>query len=180
MSRLDFHIQQKIAQRDSLTLAAKWLVGEAGVVAEFGLGSGRSYSHLREHFPDHEIFCFDRLDKSHPESRPPTSQLYLGEFAQVLADPVLHARFRDRVILLHLDIGSGGPEAAVVPEQILRSVYAWLRPGAVVLSDQELSLEAAWRLRPVDLQGEVDYAECYHAYRRQPARDDQPEEECGP
>jgi len=37
MSRLDSHIRQKIAQRDSINLAAQWLAGAHGVILEFGL-----------------------------------------------------------------------------------------------------------------------------------------------
>ena len=57
MSRLDFHIEQKIAQRDSIDLAARELAGHPGWVVEFGLGRGRSYSHLAERFPDREILA---------------------------------------------------------------------------------------------------------------------------
>ncbi len=167
MSRLDFHIEQKIAQRDSIDLAAVWLAGQLGPIAEFGLGSGRSYSHLRERFPGHPIFCFDRLDKAHPDSHPPASELFLGEFDRLLADPALHARFAGRIILLHLDIGSGGPEDAVLPEWVMRQVYPWLRPGAMVLSDQDLTLEPAWRLTAADVSAKVEYAHRYHVYRRQ-------------
>ena len=39
-SRLDFHIRQKIAQRDSLELAAAWLGATPGVIVEFGFGAG--------------------------------------------------------------------------------------------------------------------------------------------
>lgn len=168
MSRLDLHIEQKIAQRDCIRLAAQWLADARGVIAEFGLGSGRSYSHLREHFPAHDVFCFDRLDKSHPDSRPPASRLYLGEFAEVLADPAVQARFHGQVILLHLDIGSGGPQDAVLPEQVMAAVSPWLRPGAVVLSDLDLTLEPTWCLDPIDLRGRVPHAERYHVYRRRP------------
>ena len=59
MSQLDLHIEQKIAQRDSIDLAARRLAGRPGWVIEFGLGRGRSYAHLVERFPDREIYCFD-------------------------------------------------------------------------------------------------------------------------
>lgn len=166
MSRLDSHIQQKIAQRDSINLTARWLAGEEGYIVEFGLGNGRSYSHLREQFPGREIFCFDRLDKTHPRSRPPNSHLYLGEFPALLADPALHARFTGRVILAHIDIGCGGPEDEVMPELVMSRIHPWLKPGAVVLSDQDLTLEPTWRLERVDATGQVEHAHRYHVYRR--------------
>jgi hypothetical protein len=136
------------------------------VIVEFGLGGGRSYSHLCERFPRHEIFCFDRSDKTHPRSRPPASSLFLGEFTEVLARPALHARFAGAVILAHLDIGSGGPEDEILPEQIIERIHPWLKPRAMVLSDQDLTLDPAWGLRPVDTTGHVQYADRYYVYRR--------------
>jgi len=168
MSRLDSHIRQKIAQRDSIDLAARWLDGTPGVIVEFGLGNGRSYSHLVERFPDHAVFCFDRRNAAHPSSQPAADHLVLGEFSQVLADPGLHARFRGRVILAHLDLGYGGPEDHVIPEFVVSRIHPWLRPGAVVLSDQELTLEPAWQLAPVDTRAEVAHADRYYVYRRLP------------
>jgi hypothetical protein len=168
MSRLDSHIRQRIAQRDSIDLAAQWLAGEPGVILEFGLGTGRSYSHLRERFPRHEIFCFDRLDRAHAGSRPSADHLVLGEFPQVLADPAHHTRFSGRVILAHIDIGSGIPEDDVLPELILDQIHGWLRPGAIVLSDLDLSLEPPWRLEPVGAAGSVEHGAGYYVYRRRP------------
>jgi hypothetical protein len=169
MSRLDSHIDQKIAQRDCINLAARWLAGEPGLIVEFGLSTGRTYSHLRERFPEHEIFCFDRLDKTHPRSRPPADHLILGEFTQVLGNPAIHTRFTDRVILAHIDIGSGGPEDEFMPELVMERIHGWLKPRAVVLSDQHLTLNAAWKLEPVDTTGQVQHAERYYVYRRRPA-----------
>jgi SAM-dependent methyltransferase len=168
VSRLDSHIRQKIAQRDSIDLAAHWLGAAAGWVVEFGLGTGRSYSHLLERFPGREVFCFDRRDVTHPRSRPPADRLFLGEFARLLADAALHDRFAGRVILLHLDLGSGGPEDDAVPEAVVESVHGWLRPGAVVLSDQDLALQPHWRLDRADTTGAVAHAERYFVYRRLP------------
>jgi hypothetical protein len=166
VSRLDSHICQKIAQRDSIDLAARHLAGAEGVIAEFGLGNGRSYSHLLERFPGYPVFCFDRRDGSHPQSRPPADRFIGGEFADVLADPAVQTRFAGQVILLHLDLGSGGPEDEVVPEFVVSRTHGWLRPRAFVLSDQDLTLEPAWRLDRVDTRGEARYAERYHVYRR--------------
>ena len=168
MSRLDSHIRQKIAQRDSIDLAARWLADLPGVVVEFGLGTGRSYSHLVERFPGREVFCFDRRDVTHPRSRPPAEHLFLGELADLLGDPAIHARLAGRVALAHLDLGSGGPEDELVPALVLARAHAWLVPGALVLSDQAPALDPAWRLVPVDTRGEVEHAERYHVYRRRP------------
>jgi len=168
MSRLDSHIRQKIAQRDSLNLAAEWLRGVAGVIVEFGLGAGRSYSHLVERFPGCEVFCFDRGEKAQVLCRPPADHLCVGEFTDLLADPAVLARFAGRVVLMHLDVGSGGPEDEYVPEFVVGRTHSWLVPGALVLSDQDVTLEPAWGLERVDTAGRVEYAERYHVYRRPP------------
>lgn len=166
MSRLDSHIRQKIAQRDSIDLAPRWLAGVPGIVVEFGLGTGRSYSHLVERFPDREVFCFDRRDVAHPRSRPPADHFFVGELADVLTDSGLHARLARRVALAHLDLGGGGPEDERLPAFVLARIHEWLLPGALVLSDQELALEPAWRLARVDTAGQVEHAKRYHVYRR--------------
>lgn len=166
MSRLESHIRQKIAQRDSIDLAARWLAGEDGLIVEFGLGGGRSYSHLRERFPGREIFCFDRRVFAPPDSRPPDSHLYVGDLSLLLADPALHARFAGRAMLIHSDIGIGSPEDSVSSHALVDRVHGWLRPRGLLLCDQELSLEPVWGLEPVDVQGHVEHAHRFHVYRR--------------
>jgi hypothetical protein len=166
MSRLDTHIAQKIAQRDAIDLAARWLVGRPGVIVEFGLGNGRSYSHLTERFSGYEVFCFDERDVAHPRSRPPADHFYRGRFETVLADPAVHARFTGRVILAHLDVGWGGPDDETLPEFLANRIHPWLLPGAVVLSDLDLTLDPAWGLAGVDTTGAVERAAWYHVYRR--------------
>ena len=169
MSRLDSHIRQKIAQRDSINLASRLLAGEGGIIVEFGLSTGRSYSHLRERFPGHEIFCFDRVDITHPRSRPPTGHLFLGEIAEVLADPAIHARFAGQVILANIDIGRGNLEDGLMPELITGQIRHWLKPAALILSDQDLKLDPAWQLDRVDTTKEVQHSDRFFVYRRRPA-----------
>lgn len=166
MSRLDSHIRQKIAQRDSIDLASRMLAGEEGIIVEFGLSTGRSYSHLRERFPGKEIFCFDRVDITHPLSRPPAGQLFLGEISDVLADPAVHARFKERVLLAHIDIGRGPLENDSMPEHIMDRIQHWLKPGAMVLSDQALRLVPAWQIDPIDTAGQIQHSDRFFLYRR--------------
>lgn len=166
MSRLDSHIRKKIAQRDGINLAARWLAQEDGILVEFGLSTGRSYSHLVERFPGREIFCFDREDETHPDSRPPADHLILGEFSDVLKDPTLEARFVGQVILLHIDIGCGDPEDDWLPEFVMGQIQRWLKPRALILSDQELTLDPAWRLERIDTTGQIQHADRLFVYRR--------------
>jgi trans-aconitate methyltransferase len=170
MSQLDFHIEQKTAQRDSIDLAAERLRGRPGWVVEFGLGRGRSYSHLVARFPEREIYCFDRAHAKDPGGpRPPAARLVLGDLADVLADPAVQARFRGQVILAHLDLAWGDGDDATVHRMVVERTRAWLRPGAWVLSDRAVPVEPAWGLVPAPGAGAVAHAERYHRYELRPA-----------
>src|SRR4249920_1999192 len=133
MSQLDFHIEQKIAQRDSIDLAARRLAGRPGWVVEFGLGRGRSYSHLAARFPDREIYCFDREHATNPGWGPPIERVVLGDLAAVLAEPAVEARFRGRVILAHLDLAWGDLPETGLHRVVLDQTRSWLLPGGWIL-----------------------------------------------
>src|SRR5262245_30641558 len=154
MSRLEFHIAQKIAQRDAIDRAAEGVAGLDGVVVEFGLGQGRSYSHLVARFVGREVFCFDRQDVTPPGWAPPADHLYLGEFADVLRDPAVHARFGGRVAVAHLDLARGDSPDSRVHHFVVGQAHGWLRPGGSVLSDRPLRLEPAWGLESLGPAGE--------------------------
>ena len=55
MSRLDSFIRRMSAQRDILNDLGPKLAAVPGLVFEFGLGSGRTYDHLREVLPGRRI-----------------------------------------------------------------------------------------------------------------------------
>jgi trans-aconitate methyltransferase len=164
MSRLDFHIEQKIAQRDSIDLAARVLARRPGWVVEFGLGRGRSYSHLAARFPDREIYCFDREHAANPGWGPPLERVVLGDLATVLGDAAVQARFRDRVILAHLDLAWGDSTDTRLHRLVVERSRGWLRPGAWILSDRAVPLEPAWGLVPVLAPDGVGYAHRFHRY----------------
>jgi trans-aconitate methyltransferase len=169
MSQLDLHIEQKIAQRDSIDLAARRLAQRPGWIVEFGLGRGRSYSHLAVRFPDREIYCFDRERANIPGWGPPADRVVYGDIATVLADPAVRARFRGRVILAHLDLAWGPATDARLHRLVLAETHDWLLPGAWVLSDRAVPLEPAWHLTPLVASDEVGYAHRFHRYERRPA-----------
>ena len=166
MSQLDLHIEQKIAQRDSIDLAARRLAERPGWIVEFGLGRGRSYSHLAARFPDREIYCFDRERSNIPGWGPPAERVVYGDIATVLADPAVQARFRDRVILAHLDLAWGPGSDARLHRLVLEHTHEWLLPGAWVLSDRAVALDPAWHLSPVAASNEIGYAHRVHRYER--------------
>lgn len=168
MSRLDFHIEQKIAQRDSIDLAARRLAGRPGWIVEFGLGRGRSYSHLAARFPDREIYCFDREHATNPGWGPPPERVVLGDLATVLADPAVQARFHQRVILAHLDLAWGDSTDTRLHRLVIDRTRDWLLPGAWILSDRTVALEPGWALVSLPASEEVGYAHRFHRYERRP------------
>jgi hypothetical protein len=168
MSRLDFHIEQKIAQRDSIDLAARELAGRPGWIVEFGLGRGRSYSHLAERFPDREIYCFDRELATYSTGGPSPERVLVGDLTTVLADAAVQARFRGRVILAHLDLAWGDSTAAPLHRLVVERTRDWLLPGAWILSDRAVPLDPAWGLVPIPTAAGVGYAHRFHRYRRPP------------
>jgi trans-aconitate methyltransferase len=168
MSWLDFHIEQKIAQRDSIDLAARELAGRPGWVVEFGLGRGRSYSHLAARFPDREIYGFDRELATNPGWGPPPERVVLGDLATVLADPAVQARFHQRVILAHLDLAWGDSTDTRLHRLVIDRMRDWLLPGAWVLSDRAVALEPGWGLVRLPASDEVGYGHRFHRYERRP------------
>lgn len=143
MSRLDSVIRRLEAQRACLGLAADLIDGRGGgnpidgVVLELGLGNGRTYDHLREILPDRAIYVFDRQLAAHPDCRPDTDHLFLGEMAETL--PQAAAHFPARAALVHLDIGSGDVAETERNKCGVESpLLELLAKGGVVVSDQPL------------------------------------------
>lgn len=118
-----------------------------GPVLELGLGNGRTYDHLRELFPDREIFVFDRRVAAHPDCIPDDDHMILGDITYTLASAA--DRLGGRAALAHCDIGTGEKEsnarliAAVAP-----LVNALMLPGGIVCSDQEYTV-ANWAAQPL-------------------------------
>ena len=169
MSQLDFHIEQKIAQRDSIDLAAQALAGRPGWVVEFGLGRGRSYSHLAERFPDREIYCFDREHATNPGWGPPPERVLVGDLATVLEDPAVQVRFRRRVILAHLDLAWGDSPDTRLHRLVVDRSRSWLLPGAWILSDRAVPLDPGWGLVEIPTPAGVGHAHRFNRYEHRPA-----------
>ena len=147
MSRLDSAIRRLMAQRACLDRARDLLARTPGHVFELGLGNGRTYDHLRESFPEREIFVFEKKISAHPSCIPDEAHLFLGDVLEAL--PAVAERFRGTVALVHADIGSGVTEDnRRLAARLSPLLPPLLAAGALVVSDQEMTLPAA---TPLDL-----------------------------
>lgn len=161
MSRLDSFIRRLEAQRACLNEAAGLIRNTDGPLLELGLGNGRTYDHLRELFPQRDIYVCDRRVAAHPDCVPPPERLVLGDLRETL--PALRTRFGGRIALAHLDVGTGdAPANLLLAQQLTPLLLPLLCPGAVVASDPPL---AAPELEPVPLPKGVAPGR-YHLYRR--------------
>ena len=134
MSRLDSFIRRLEAQRACLNEAARLIAGLDGAVLELGLGNGRTYDHLRELFPDRDIYVCERQVASHPDCVPPAERLILGDMRETL--PAAFARLGGRVALAHLDAGTGDAAAnRALAAELVPLVVPLLCAGGVLVSD---------------------------------------------
>lgn len=122
MSRLDSFIRRMTAQRDILNqIAQQSSLPEEGDILELGLGNGRTFSHLRELFPQRRIIAFDRVLMAHKSCIPPEDDMVLGEIAETAAKYV----GRDAA-MVHADIGSGSEDIDAVTLQWLPALMVGL------------------------------------------------------
>jgi hypothetical protein len=161
MSRLDSVIRRLIAQRDILNhLAANKLLPDRGAILEIGLGNGRTYSHLRELFPDRRIIGFDRALAAHNSSVPAPDDLVLGEIAVTASAFAGHD-----AALVHADIGTGYPDRDADTLTWLPDLtVALLAAGGIAASG--LPLDDA-KLEPLPLPEGIDRGR-YFLYRKRP------------
>ena len=145
MSRLDFMISRLTAQRILLEEAARQVADVEGCVFELGLGSGRTYDHLRQLFPEREIFAFDRAISAHPKCIPDGDHLILGEIRETLK--FCGPRIPGKPAFIHVDLGSGDPTQDLITRSWLSPLVAeWTMPGTIVLTDRPL--DGSWREVP--------------------------------
>jgi hypothetical protein len=147
MSRLDSFIRRVSAQRDCLNMAAGLIADLPGPILELGLGNGRTYHHMRELFPNREIFVFDRRVAAHPDCIPDNDHMILGDITKTL--PAALSRIGAPAALAHCDIGTGEKESnARLIDTISPMVNALMTPAGIVCSDQEYSVKN-WKLLPL-------------------------------
>jgi hypothetical protein len=161
MSRLDSFIRRLKAQRACLDRAAELVRDLDGLVLELGLGNGRTYDHLRWLFPDREIYVCERRVAAHPDCVPPPERLLLGDMRETLI--AARARFAGRVILVHLDVGTGDAAAnQILAAELTPRLVPLLRAGAVLVSDPPIDHR---ELEALALPDGVAGGR-YHLYRR--------------
>lgn len=160
MSRLESFIRRMCAQRDILDALVEPLGCVPGAILEFGLGSGRTYDHLRTRFPARRIVVFEREFRDGYVPDPPPTELVRGDIRDTAA------RMADGcAALVHADIDTGRP----VPDA---DILLWLpalaarllTPGGVVASSVALHDP---RLIPMPVPASVS-TDRYHLARRAP------------
>jgi hypothetical protein len=159
MSRLDSFIRRLEAQRACLDRAAELTRDRDGVVLELGLGNGRTYDHLRSLLPERDIYVCERRVAAHPDCLPPPDRLILGDMRQTLAEA--RSRFAGRVVLAHLDVGTGDAAANhALAVALTPLLVPLLCQGAVLASDPPIDSP---ELRPLPLPDGVMTGR-YHLY----------------
>jgi hypothetical protein len=160
MSHLDDLIRRFCAQRDMLNAALGLLhtarFDPSLIAVELGLGSGRSYDHLREALGGRTLYAFDFEVATHPGFEPPGACLVLGDILERFPD---FARSRESTAcLVHVDIGTRDRVtdehryAALIP-----SIARIAVPGAIVVSDRPLPSAALEPASPQAAPGEWPY-----------------------
>ena len=158
MSRLDSFIRRMSAQRDILDALPSRLDGLPGLVIEFGLGSARTYDHLRELLPDRRIVVFESVVVEGVKPRPAPEDFVVGHARDTAA-----AWPDGCAALVHADIESGdaGDDAGLqlwLPALVARL----LAPGGFAVSSCALPDPG---LRPEPLPPGVAEGR-YHVVRR--------------
>ncbi|WP_306143194.1 class I SAM-dependent methyltransferase [Roseibium sp. MMSF_3412] len=127
MSRLDSFIRRMTSQKILLEHLVDKVNAVEGPVLELGLGNGRTYDHLREIYPDKEIFVFDFAMNCHPSCAPDADHMILGDIRDTLA--FCGPRVGARASFAHIDIGSADPTNDL-------AIVSWLEP----LIDQRMAV----------------------------------------
>ncbi|MTI43735.1 S-adenosylmethionine-dependent methyltransferase [Roseibium hamelinense] len=139
MSRLDSFIRRMTSQKIILEHLVDQVNEIEGPILELGLGNGRTYDHLREIYPEKEIFVFDFDMTCHPSSAPDAEHMILGDIRETLA--FCGPRVKAKAAFAHIDIGSADPTYDL-------AIASWLSPlmderiapGGFILTALELDL----------------------------------------
>jgi hypothetical protein len=107
-------------------------------VLELGLGNGRTYDHLRELFPERNIYVCERRVAAHPNCIPPAEFLLLGDMRSTLQ--IAREALTGRVALAHLDPATGEEEASrVLAAEVAPLIVPLLRPDGLLVSEPAIA-----------------------------------------
>jgi len=150
------------AQRDLLDHTVGLIGDVAGPVVELGLGSGRTYDHLKHRLPERDIFVFDTIYSTVPiDSLPDSEHMVLGDIRETL--PLCLPRIKAPAALLHNDIGTGDDTVNAATKAWLAPIVCQIMaPGGVVITSFTMELPGFEKL---DTPRSVP-AGRYHLYRR--------------
>ncbi|MBO9666771.1 MAG: hypothetical protein J7501_08140 [Bdellovibrio sp.] len=144
MSRLDVLIQRMTVQRECLNFLMNELQkknNEGLVAVELGLGSGRTYDHIREGLPHMPFYVFDYKIDCHPSCEPAPEYAILGEIEKTL--PPFAEKFQGKACLIHCDIGTKDLDRDnKVYSNLIPLIQKLSNPGTLIASDRPLS--APW------------------------------------
>ncbi len=137
MSKLESFIRRMQAQIDVIEVARQHLEDVPGVIFELGLGNGRSFDHLREHFPGRDIYVFEDRVRTAPEYTPDDEHLMLGDVVETFPKAV--ERFKGQVALVHCDVGTADQEYnQLLANMVGTEVLPALCENAIVMSHKDL------------------------------------------
>lgn len=139
--RLERMIERLVTQRACLDYAAQVIADVPGSILEVGLGKGRTFDHLRQLFPDRELYAFDRDVHAPADVVPDGRYLVLGDFRQTLDAASTH--LGHSAALIHADIGSeDSARDRTLAAAITPLIVRLMRPGALVVADRALATAA--------------------------------------
>lgn len=139
MSRLDDLVRRMQTQRSVLNRAIKRVREQnlSGMIIELGLGSGRTFDHLRENFPGREVITFDWEMEATKDCVPLKNQFVKGEIEKTF--PKFALGKESSCALLHIDIGTRDRERdAKLYSFLSEKIVSILCDGGYVVSDREL------------------------------------------
>lgn len=150
-SRLERMIARLTTQRDLLNHVAGRLIAIQGPILEIGLGKGRTFSHLRNLYPDRKIWAFDFEVHAPSHSRPDDSDIFLGDFRQSLVS--CWGRIDARPAFIHADIGTESRKAdAELASFVGKTVAPYLAPGGYLLGDRDMTADGLIAVETPDTQ----------------------------
>lgn len=124
----------------------------SGLGVEIGLGSGRTYDHLRNYLPDYEIYAFDFKVECHPSCTPPPEYTVLGPAEETF--PEWSKQRKGAASFVHCDIGTTDlVRDKAVYEKMLPHILHVTSQNGLVLSDRML-IDSS--LLPIPLPGNTE------------------------